>query len=127
MSSHMWFNFAYYLKDRFLYIRACIYLTCCVCVFVCEILDDESDHGSSNIGGNSILHTSKKRVGSIMAVFNFNINNVLHIHEVNHDLLMIAHRTGVYLLIVIEQQMHTSTYWYTEIIRELICKTQGHE
>ena len=26
------------------------------------------------------------------------------IHEVNHDPLMIAHQTGVYLLIVIEQQ-----------------------
>ena len=42
---------------------------------------------------------------SIMAVFNFNnINNVLRIHEVNHDLLLIAYQTGVYLLIVIEQQ-----------------------
>ena len=32
------------------------------------------------------------------------INNVLHIHEVNHDPLMIANQTGVHLLIFIEQQ-----------------------
>ena len=37
-----------------------------------------------------------------MAVFN--INNVLHINEVNHDPLMIAHQTGAHLLILIEQQ-----------------------
>ncbi len=33
-----------------------------------------------------------------------NINNGLHIHEFNHDPLMIAHQIGVRLLILDEQQ-----------------------
>ena len=40
-----------------------------------------------------------------MAVFNFNINNVLHIYmKLNHDPLMIAHQISVRLLILNYQQ-----------------------
>ena len=49
-----------------------------------------------------IYITKYRHKTSIMAVFLININNVLHIHdEVNHDPLMVAHQTGVRLLIYI--------------------------
>jgi len=45
-----------------------------------------------------------------------NINNIHHIHEMNHDPLMIAHQTSVCLLIVNEQQTASFSKQWPESI-----------
>ena len=47
-----------------------------------------------------------------MALYLINMNDVFHIHEFNHDPLMIAHQIGVHFLILGEQQTNQLLHKY---------------